>query len=269
MSPDPGRRVSSTKLSIDDVRDHYDGLSFGEFSYGDRRSGFYPLVDDFVALTPAGARVCDVGCGAGFWLEDLSRRGIRKEQLLGIDLAPDNVRRAQARGFRAETGNVLNLDMPAASFDATFCAGVIHHTPDPQQALRELARITKPNGHIYLGVYNKWHPYFWFVHKATAPLRTLHWRGWRRVSDAGYFLWKLAVQPVSFVVFGRALDRQTCRALYMDQVLTPYAFLYSRGDLTRQADAAGLQVVKTGYALRSLMIEAILRPRAVAKVEGP
>ena len=99
------------------------------------------------------------------------------------------------------------------------------------------------------------------VHKATAPLRALHWRGWTGVSRAFYQVWKLIVEPISLVVFGRRLDEKTCWALFMDQVLTPYAHLYSRGDVARQADRAGLDVVETAYALRSLMIVALLRVR--------
>ena len=248
-------------LSVEQVRDHYDGLSFGEFSYGDRRAGFYPLFDRFVATIGPDSRVCDIGCGAGFWLDALVERGVGRERLLGIDLAPGNVRRAQERGHHAQVGNVLELELASNCVDHTFCAGVIHHTPDPERALGELARITRPGGTIYLAVYNKWHPYFWVVHKATAPLRALHWRGWTGVSRAFYQVWKLVVQPISLVAFGRRLDEKTCWALFMDQVLTPYAHLYSRGEVARQADRAGLDVVETAYALRSLMIVALLRVR--------
>ena len=245
--------------SVDDVRKHYDGLSFGDFSYGDRRAAMYPLFDEFVATIRPDSQVVDVGCGAGFWLDEFTRRGVAESQLLGLDLAPDNVRRARERGHRAEVGNVLELAQPDAAFDSTFCAGVIHHTPDPQRALAELVRITKPGGYIYLAVYNRWHPYFWLVHKATAPLRWLHWRGWSRLSRLAYGGWKLAVQPVSLAVFGRALDERTCYALWMDQVLTPYAHLYTRRGLHREVQRAGLEVLDSRYALRSLMIVALLR----------
>jgi SAM-dependent methyltransferase len=236
-------------------------LSFGEFSYGDRRAGFYPLFDEFVSLITSTSQVVDVGCGAGFWLDEFTRRGIAESQLLGIDLAPANVQRAHDRGHRAEVGNVLALAQPDAAFDATFCAGVIHHTPDPSLALRELVRITKPGGHIYLAVYNAWHPYFWLVHKATAPLRWLHWRGWSRLSRSAYAGWKLAVQPVSYLAFRRPLDERTCYALWMDQVLTPYAHLYTRTGLHHETNAAGLDLIESRFALRSLMIVALLRKR--------
>jgi len=245
--------------SVEDVRKHYDGLSFGDFSYEERRAGFYPLLDEFVSTIDPGSQVVDVGCGAGFWLDEFVRRGINDDQLLGLDLAPDNVRRARERGHRAEVGNVLELAQPDSAFDHTFCAGVIHHTPDPRRALRELVRVTKPGGTIYLAVYNRWHPYFWVVHKATAPIRALHWRGWKRLSQAAYVGWKMMVQPISYMVFGRPLDERTSYALWMDQVLTPYAHLYTRSGLQREAEAAGLRTIASAYALRSLMIVMLLR----------
>ncbi len=246
------------------VRAHYDGLAFGDFCYGDRRAGYYPLFDEFVGMVRPDSQVCDVGCGAGFWLDEMVRRGVREGQLLGVDLAPGNVRRARERGHRAFCGTVLALALRSEAFDCTFCAGVIHHTPDPRAALAELVRITRPGGHIYLAVYNKWHPYFWLVHRATAPLRRLHWKGWTRLSGLAYAAWTLAVQPVSYLVYRRRLDEKTCRALYMDQVLTPYAHLYSAADVARDAERAGAAVVAIRRALRSLMFVAILevRPRS-------
>jgi len=248
-------------FSVDQVRDHYEGLSFGSFCYGDKRAGFYPLFDEFVASIGPADRVCDVGCGAGFFLDEFVRRGVAEDHLLGIDLAPSHVRQARARGHHVVPGNVLALDLPADSIDRTFCAGVIHHTPDPARALRDLARVTRPGGLIYLAVYNAWHPYFWLVHKATSPLRMLHWRGWTRVSKAGYRAWKVIVQPISRLGLGRTLDESTCRALFMDQVLTPYAHLFTQRTIAHDADAAGLEVVRTAYALRALMIIALLRVR--------
>jgi SAM-dependent methyltransferase len=247
--------------SLDDVRRHYDGLAFGEFSYNDRRASFYPLFATFAAMMTPASRIVDVGCGAGFWLDEFVKRGARGDQLLGLDLAPGHVQRARERGHHAEIGNVLELAQPSQSFDLTHCAGVIHHTPDPARALRELVRITRPGGHIYLAVYNKWHPYFWLVHKATAPLRWLHWHGWSRTSRAAYGLWRMVVRPIGYVAFGKALDERSVYTLWMDQVLTPFAHLYTRAGLLREADRAGADVIESGYALRSLMIVALLRVR--------
>jgi len=249
--------------TVDDVRRHYDGLAFGEFSYGDRRASFYPLFQKFAALVTPESRIVDVGCGAGFWLDEFIKHGVTEEQLLGLDLAPGNVRRARERGHHAEIGNVLDLDQPSRAFDLTHCAGVIHHTPDPVRAFRELVRITKPGGHIYLAVYNRWHPYFWLVHKATMPLRWLHWHGWSRTSRVGYVLWRAAVRPISRMALGQALDEQTIYTLWMDQVLTPFAHLFTKAGVIREVNRAGADVIEIGCALRSLMIVALLRVRPI------
>lgn len=247
--------------SVDDVRKHYEGLAFGSFCYADRRAGFYPLIEEFLAQVGPHERVCDVGCGAGFWLDEFVRRGLREDQVFGVDLAPAHVADVRRRGHRAEVADVTNLTFANESIDHTFCSGVIHHTPDPARALSELARVTWRGGLIYLVVYNRWHPYFWAVHKATAPVRWFHWHGWRRVSNAGYRAWKLAVQPASYIVFGKALDEQTCRTLYMDQVLTPFAHLFTRRSIRRLANQTGLDVLQMRRALGSIVYVALLRVR--------
>ena len=81
------------------------------------------------------------------------------------------------------------------------------------------------------------------------------------MSRFAYAAWRIAVLPLSYLAFSRPLDEQTCRALFMDQVLTPYAHLFSRSGLVRLADCCGLDVVATRPALRSLMIIALLRVR--------
>ena len=41
------------------------------------------------------------------------------------------------------------------SFDFVCCSGVLHHTPDPEKGLRELTRILKPSGYMFLLLYGK------------------------------------------------------------------------------------------------------------------
>ena len=245
--------------SVEDVRRHYDGLSFGEFSYGDRRAGFYPLFDAFVATINPESRVVDVGCGAGFWLDEFVRRGVAREQLLGLDLAPANVQRARERGHRAEVGNVLDLAQPDAAFDAVFCAGVIHHTPDPRLAFRELVRITRPGGHIYLAVYNRWHPYYYLVHRGAAPLRYVYWHHTKKAADVAYRLARVAFQPLAWLALGRFLDDRTARTMFMDQVITPRAALFTKRTLRRYARECGCTVEAFRYNRYGLMLSALFR----------
>ena len=51
--------------------------------------------------------------------------------------------------------NVLNLPFKNNSFDFVWCNGVIHHTSDFKKGLKELVRVCKNGGHIWLYLYGK------------------------------------------------------------------------------------------------------------------
>ena len=52
--------------------------------------------------------------------------------------------------YELSLDNVLDMDFPDGFFDYTHCAGVLHHTGDVLQGLRELARVTKQDGTLYV-----------------------------------------------------------------------------------------------------------------------
>ena len=54
-----------------------------------------------------------------------------------------------------EVGNAENLSYPDNFFDHVNCQGVIHHTPDTAQCIKEFHRILKPGGTVCFSVYYK------------------------------------------------------------------------------------------------------------------
>jgi SAM-dependent methyltransferase len=108
------------------------------------------------SLSPA-ARILDVGCGPGFWVRFFARRGFIK--VTGCDLTQAAVdltnRSIELFGLngRAEVGNAEDLPYGNEAFDHVNCQGVIHHTPEPRQAVKEIARVLAPGGTVCLSVY--------------------------------------------------------------------------------------------------------------------
>ena len=51
--------------------------------------------------------------------------------------------------------NVLNMKYPDNFFDFVHCAGVLHSTHNPFKGLKELARVTKKSGILYIHVTGK------------------------------------------------------------------------------------------------------------------
>jgi ubiquinone/menaquinone biosynthesis C-methylase UbiE len=102
-----------------------------------------------------GLTVADVGCGPGFFTLAAARAVTPSGNVYAIDVETamlDLIRnRATADGLgnvqiRRSTGSRIPLD--DASVDLTLCGLVLHDLEDRAAFVGELARITRPSGHI-------------------------------------------------------------------------------------------------------------------------
>ena len=85
-------------------------------------------------------------------------------EIVGMDLS-GSVERAQANRPRAAgerapfvhfiQGNVLEPPLAREAFDFVHSSGVIHHTPDPEGALRALLARARRRGKLYIQLYRK------------------------------------------------------------------------------------------------------------------
>jgi ubiquinone/menaquinone biosynthesis C-methylase UbiE len=99
-----------------------------------------------------GARVLDVGCGRGIGAQILLDQ-FGAGQVYGIDLDPQQIRRAQQRFAGKSEGRVIlavgsvnELPFPNEYFDAVFDFGMLHHVVDWQAGVAEIQRVLKPSG---------------------------------------------------------------------------------------------------------------------------
>lgn len=92
---------------------------------------------DLIRWTRAGARVTGI---------DLTERAVEltRQRLRAADLTAD-----------VQAGDAEELPFPAASFDLVWSWGVLHHTPESTLALREAARVLRPNGRYAVMVYHR------------------------------------------------------------------------------------------------------------------
>ncbi|MBI4229778.1 MAG: class I SAM-dependent methyltransferase, partial [Planctomycetes bacterium] len=76
----------------------------------------------------------------------------------GVDLSLDGLARARARvrdpRARFVQGDLLSLPLLPGQFDVAFSLGVLHHTGDPEAALRRCAEALRPGGVLIAGVYS-------------------------------------------------------------------------------------------------------------------
>jgi len=94
----------------------------------------------------------DLGTGTGRMLELL---GPELERGLGIDLSLDMLALARARLDRAglrqcsvRQGDIYDLALPRDSFDVVIVHQVLHYLDDGARAIREAARVLRPQGRL-------------------------------------------------------------------------------------------------------------------------
>jgi SAM-dependent methyltransferase len=246
-------------LVAQQAQELYNQNPFGDFTYGRRaREVSDSHLLTFLSMVGPDGRFYDIGCGCGFWNETYHRYGIQRPQITCLDLAPNNVENLKSQGYRAITGSVLDLPFADNVSDFTVCQGVIMHTDNPLKAFSELVRITRPGGKIYLSVYNKWHPYFYLIHKATFPIRYLYWHYNKAIIKPFYPFFWLFFQIATRMTMGSFLDAKSCRTIFMDQVLTPRAYLFSKNNLQSYAQKYLCAIDSFGYSPTKVMLSAII-----------
>ena len=142
-------------LQDSNSRAYYDDFST---SYErERGAGYHKLVDeievDAVRELAHGKRVLEAGCGTGLVLSRLAQVAASAH---GFDLSPGMVQRARARGLSVALGSVTQVPFRDESFDLVCSFKVLAHVPNITDALRELARVTRPGGMLALEFYNPW-----------------------------------------------------------------------------------------------------------------
>ena len=126
----------------------YDAIATRYLTWGAeaRDSAREEMVDRLAARLPDGARVLDLGCGAGTTAGRLAPR----LAVTGVDISPAQIN--LARGAVPEAtflvGDIATVDLPAASWDAVIALYSISHVPRDEHAalFARIARWLVPGG---------------------------------------------------------------------------------------------------------------------------
>ncbi|MDB9453524.1 class I SAM-dependent methyltransferase [Dolichospermum circinale] len=102
----------------------------------------------------ANANVLDLGCGTGRLLNRLANQ-FPEITGTGLDLSPQMLRVARQNNRHRPRliyleGNAENLPFVEGQFDAVFNTISFLHYPQPDQVLKEVARVLSPGGKFYL-----------------------------------------------------------------------------------------------------------------------
>jgi len=108
-----------------------------------------------------GKRVLEIGCGRGGFAAWLARLDAGPSEIVAADFSSAAV--DKGRSFAAQNGlknltwkvaDIQNLGEGDNEFDTVISFETIEHIPDPPQGVRELARVLKPGGRLYLSTPN-------------------------------------------------------------------------------------------------------------------
>jgi ubiquinone/menaquinone biosynthesis C-methylase UbiE len=108
-----------------------------------------------LALPPK-AMVLDVGCGTGYPSLEILRRMDEQGRIIAIDASSPMLDEARRKAgalsgkrifFRSENA-VPKLTFTNDVYDLTVCNAGLQEFEDPEAAIREFARVTKPDGRV-------------------------------------------------------------------------------------------------------------------------
>ncbi|HKR58619.1 MAG TPA: class I SAM-dependent methyltransferase [Pyrinomonadaceae bacterium] len=143
-----------------------------------------------------GMRVLDVCCGSGASALAAAEFVGQTGFVLGIDLAENLLdlarRKAARRGFNHtefRTGDMLNLDIQGADFDAVVCVFGIFFVSDMTAAVRQLWQRVKAGGYLAI---TTWGPRFF------EPINTEFWNSVRELRPdlyKGFHPWDRVAEP--------------------------------------------------------------------------
>lgn len=113
------------------------------FNYNSSREYLEAFLTEAAASVTPGAKVLDAGAGDCKYKALFSGADYTATDFLQVDKPYD----LAALDF---VGNLQQLAIVTESYDVVICSQVIEHLREPEQALRELHRVLKPAGRLWL-----------------------------------------------------------------------------------------------------------------------
>ncbi len=104
--------------------------------------------------------ILEVGCGAGFGLELISKE-FKPKRLIAFDIMPEMVTFAEHYTKKRKipvdlfVGDIIDSKLPSNTFDCVFVFTVLHHTPKWPEALKEINRVLKLGGVLLINEHDK------------------------------------------------------------------------------------------------------------------
>jgi 2-polyprenyl-3-methyl-5-hydroxy-6-metoxy-1,4-benzoquinol methylase len=158
-------------------------------------------------------RLLDVGCAAGFFLDEAHKRGWQVE---GMDVSSFAVEYARNRfGYDVEHGSLTDLEYPAGAYDVVSLWDVIEHVPDPMAYVRKAASLLRPGGVLALATPD--------VGSLPARMTGPRWVGYKLSEEHVYYfstrmLTRMLNEAGMEVVYTRHVGKYVTLRLFLDRL---------------------------------------------------
>lgn len=141
-------------MSLATQYDEWHGRVYeAEPGHADEESPWYGLVLESLSNVQ-GKRILEIACGRGGFANLLASRG---GMVSGADFSATALEIAAGKRASSRNGHLdltqadaENLPYAEASFDVVVSCETIEHLADPLKSLREMARVCRENGFLYL-----------------------------------------------------------------------------------------------------------------------
>jgi len=99
--------------------------------------------------------VLDIGCGTGWALGQIAKLVDGKGSFYGIDLSAKMIEKAkenfkEQKQFQFMKANAESIPLEDNKFDVIICTNSFHHYLNPDKALKEMYRLLKAEGKVYI-----------------------------------------------------------------------------------------------------------------------
>lgn len=157
-------------------RERYEHETFDAYNYRERARVAIEWLDGEVR---PGARLLELGCGAGVQSRVLESRGW---SVVATDISAGILAEGAAFGTPPHWVVCSAADLPfrPATFDAILLLGVIGYVPNPEEALKDLRALLRPDGLMIVSWYT--HPPYLLTSVSNGLSAPVQWayEAWRR-----------------------------------------------------------------------------------------
>lgn len=173
-------------------------------------------VKEMVSMNLTDKLLLEIGCGMGTSSVMFALQGA---QIVASDLTKHAVQMTNNKFQMLDLNGIAvqadaeHLPFRDNTFDVVFSSGVLHHTPNTEQAIDEIYRVLKPGGEAVVMLYAKWSFHYLvslFLVRGIL-LGAIFRYGWTRwlghVTEANWYTKEKHLNPLTKVYSGRQMKK--------------------------------------------------------------